>query len=136
MKILMGPIVVLCGLAACASASPRADATEIMSVRQVIERFGELDGRAIDVRGWIGGCTQQRCGLFSSRREARRGVITGDAHVVRPVNSFLGGHNEQAVREVVLPVRVAVTCRNSETTICLERRGYLEPVAPARLVRR
>lgn len=43
-----------------------------LSVREVMENAGTLDGREIVVSGWIEECHRLSCTLYASRREARK----------------------------------------------------------------
>jgi hypothetical protein len=128
-------------LSSCASDVSRAPAPDVMTVSGVDQKFAALEGQTIRIRGWMGRCTNEQCGLFASRSEARKGVITGWAHVLTPDASFLAQQVDQQVREVILQARVVVTCRSGEVSgidgpaICLERIGYLVPVSAQQIGR-
>jgi hypothetical protein len=121
-------ILLVATLPSCASAK-QALAPPAMSVAQLIDQFAQLDGQALDVHGWMGSCTRTSCGLFATRPEASKGVITGWAHVLKPTDSFLAELRSQNPRRVVLSARVVVTCRADQGEICLERIGYLVPLS-------
>jgi hypothetical protein len=123
------------GVSAASASAPRGE----LSVAEALNELDELAGQTVSVRGWMSSCSRESCGLFSSARQARRGVVDGFALPLRPDEDFLGHTSDRQVRQVVIQARVAVTCRNrteanGDSVICLEHGGHLIPLRRARVI--
>ena len=110
-------------LAGCATADETGE--RIYTPAEVLAATKDLDGREIAVRGWIGGCgpnDNRPCGLHSNRRAA---IGPNPSEWPLPVD-LSALETSRRVRQVIARGTYVVTCRNSETTICVEYDGHFQ----------
>ena len=110
-------------LGGCATVDQTA--AGVYTPSQVLAATKDLEGREIAVRGWIGGCRADEnriCGLYTNRRSA---VGPRPSEWPLPI-VFNEANTPRIVRQVVARGTYVVTCRNTETTICVEYDGHFQ----------
>jgi len=104
-----------------ASAALAHDRRAPLSVEQVIARHHELDGRTIEVRGWLTYCHPRSCILSSQQGDA------GDSHLSIASSSRF---DRRATRMIGLRITVRATLNDN----CLHGRGSSRAEEPVIVV--
>ncbi|HEY5722898.1 MAG TPA: hypothetical protein VIT45_11310 [Allosphingosinicella sp.] len=127
-------------LASCAT---RPDGP-VWSVRQVMDNSEAVEGKVIDIRGWVQRCERLGCGLYDSREEYRRsqdpdrGPGPGDPEGLGfhlSIGTSAWFDEEAALNApsyVIMTARVDGRCMNDPKhgtiALCIDRSGTLEPI--------
>lgn len=134
-------------LSGCAFSAP----SDAMSVEEVIADIEALDGHDVAIRGWLGQCGGNDCGLYESLEDARtveRGDYDSDewrAAMDRGLSigasdSFDAMASMMQFKEVIIRGEVDAMCMTGHDPdnpdfgwMCLDRAGDIEP-EPIRLL--
>lgn len=123
-RIALLPILVL---AACATSST----TDVLSVRDVVERARSLNGQEVLVSGWLQSCQTFSCGLYGSQSEVVRSAPYYLS--IGPSRWFDSFASRAGPRQVVIRGRVHDLCisdpANDVIAACSDRPASLEPLA-------
>lgn len=116
-------LLAVCLVSGCATTANPAART--YSPSEVLGATKELNGKEILVRGWIGGCganDNRICGIYSNRRAA-----IGPEPREWPLPIDFGVEDTPvSVRQVLARGTYVVTCKNDETTVCVEYDGHFQ----------
>ena len=128
-------------LSGCAFSAP----SDVKSVEEVIANIKVLDGQDVSVRGWLGQCFGNDCGLYQSIEDARiveRGDYDSDEWSaamdrrlsIGPSDSFDAMASIMQFKEVVIRGQVNAKCmtgRDPDNSdfgfMCLDRASDIEP---------
>lgn len=116
----------------------------VWSVRQVMDNSDAVDGKVINIRGWVQHCERFGCGLYDSREEYRRdqdpdrGPGPGDPYGLGfhlSIGTSAWFDEEAALNApsyVVMTARVDGRCMDDpkfgDIAVCTDRSNTLEPV--------
>ena len=96
-----------------------------LRVPDVLARHEELDGRIVEVRGWLGRCFNFTCALYADPGSAARDDFNAPHLTIGPRNDFDRRARPYRNREIVLRARFDNGCI---TGLCLDRASVLNPI--------
>jgi hypothetical protein len=112
-----------------------------LSVAEAVARHGELNGRVVRVKGWLGTCQGLSCSLYETLAGARgQGAEAGWLSIGSSV-AFDRRARRLRHKRIVLEARLHAVCFNDPTPpgiveVCADRVEQLQPIRIVRILSR